>query len=161
MDGSSDGGFRDKGLRAFRDAVAFDDDGKWEQAVQKYTTGLECFMLSMKYEKDERKKAMVRQKTSEYMTRCETLKRLLDEGKCPPPKVAAPAASGAAQGKKSGGQKGGGGADSEADKMKQTLMESVQMESPDVRPPPAHTQVHEQSQSQSQSTRVHLQRQRS
>ena len=133
MDGGSDGGFRNKGLVAVREALAFDADGKWEQAVQKYTQGCELFLVSLKYEKNERAIAMTRDKTKEYLGRCEVLKQWIAEGKVPPPQVAPAPASGTAQAKKPGEKKGGGSANSETDKMKEQLSESIQMETPDVR----------------------------
>ena len=77
MDGGAD--FREKGMTAVREAIAYDNDDKWELAVGKYTKGLECLMLSMKYEKNERTKTMVRDKTMQYRTRCEELKQELKQ----------------------------------------------------------------------------------
>jgi vacuolar protein-sorting-associated protein 4 len=138
MDLTGGAAFREKGMAAVREAIAYDNDGKWELAVEKYRKGLEFFMASMKYEKNERTKKMVRDKTAQYMTRCEELKQLLAEGATPPPKVAPPPASGTAtqkkpDAKKGGGGGGGGGADSsETAKMKEALSDAIQMETPDV-----------------------------
>ena len=81
MDLTGGADFREKGMAAVREAIAYDNDGKWELAVEKYRKGLEFFMASMKYEKNERTKKMVRDKTAQYMTRCEELKQLLAEVK--------------------------------------------------------------------------------
>jgi hypothetical protein len=75
---------------------------------------------------------MTREKTHAYLERCETLKQWVAEGRTRETKVASPPASGTAQAKKPD-EKGGGAKSSEADKMKESLSESIQMETPDVR----------------------------
>ena len=137
----SDGGFRTRGLKAVKEGLAFDNDGKWEQALHKYTQACELFLTSAKYEKNERSKEMTRAKTKEYLARCETLKQWIAEGRTPPPKAAPAPASGTAQAKKPDGKKGGSATSSEADKMKEALSEAIQMETPDVRHVDEHREL--------------------
>ena len=125
----SDGGFRKKGIAAAQQAMALDNDDKWEPAVKKYLQACDLFMTSLKYEKNERTITMTKAKTAAYLQRCEVLRQWMAEGKRPETKVAP--ASGTAQAKKPDGK--GGAKSSEADKMKEGLSESIQMETPDVR----------------------------
>ena len=127
---------RNRGLQTIKLAAAFDNDGKWAEAVRHYMQGIEYLMHSSKYEKNERTKTMLTQKITEYLQRAEGLKAMLADGQSAPPKVAPPGGGGAGgtpNVKKPDAKGAGKKGDSESDKMKEGLSDAIQMETPDVR----------------------------
>ncbi|KAI9463594.1 hypothetical protein BJY52DRAFT_922550 [Lactarius psammicola] len=60
--------------------IAIDEDKKqnYPEAYKQYQNALDYFMLALKYEKNERSKALVRGKIGEYLGRVEQLKDYLD-----------------------------------------------------------------------------------
>ena len=127
------GDMRTRGLEVIKVALAFDNEGKYPEAVQKYTQGIEFLMASKKYEKNPRTKQMLVGKITEYMNRCETLKTMLSEGTAPAP-APPPSAGATSQAKKpKDGKDGKSADDKETDKMREALSEAIQMETPDVK----------------------------
>eukprot|EP00300_Choanocystis_sp_HF-7_P002134 c11666_g1_i2.p1 GENE.c11666_g1_i2~~c11666_g1_i2.p1 ORF type:complete len:427 (+),score=120.28 c11666_g1_i2:45-1325(+) len=80
--------FTQKGIEIMKAAVQADNDKDYEKAVQLYLSGIEHFMISLKYEKNEKSKERIRAKVHEYIERVEHLKSMLS-GDAPKKKAAA------------------------------------------------------------------------
>jgi len=91
---------RDKGIEIANEAVAADNAGHYEDAINKYCKAAEYLLTATKYEKNPVTLKTIREKCLEYTQRAESLKDQLS-------------------GKKGGGKKaqagGGGGKDEEED----------------------------------------------
>eukprot|EP00746_Dinoflagellata_sp_MGD_P005357 gnl/MRDRNA2_/MRDRNA2_110372_c0_seq1.p1 gnl/MRDRNA2_/MRDRNA2_110372_c0~~gnl/MRDRNA2_/MRDRNA2_110372_c0_seq1.p1 ORF type:complete len:454 (+),score=96.98 gnl/MRDRNA2_/MRDRNA2_110372_c0_seq1:68-1429(+) len=77
-----------EGTKILKEANHSDQQGSYQEALQKYIAGLNKLQIGVKYSKDESIKPMLRQRMGEVMDRAETLKKALDSGQepCPPPK---------------------------------------------------------------------------
>lgn len=75
----TDANFIDKALVIIKDAVAADNADQHEQALKLYTSALEYFMTGLKYEKNQKKKDLVKEKVKEYMARAEQLREFIDK----------------------------------------------------------------------------------
>lgn len=102
-------------------AVAEDEAGNYEKALQNYKAALEYFQAHLKYEKNPRSAEAIKAKLIEYLERAEYLKGVISGQQAAP---AAAAANGAATAQR----KGGGGDDSndkERDKLKGQLGSAI------------------------------------
>ncbi|KAK9799427.1 hypothetical protein WJX73_009295 [Symbiochloris irregularis] len=129
--------FKDRAIEYVKQAVAEDNAGNWQPALDHYKQSLECFILALKYEKNPRSKDAITAKVREYMTRAEEIKKMLATGQT----AAQPPANGvgaAQQAKpKDGGGGGGGGSDGtgdpDRDKMRANLGNAILEERPNVK----------------------------
>lgn len=130
----SNSDFLGKAINIVKKAIDEDNAGNYEQAYQYYYQALECFMLAVKWEKNEQSKATIRAKINDYMARAEKLKQYLndDNGKKKVAKVAV-------NGKESGGGKGkmsdsdDEGLDPESRKLRGALAGAILTEKPNIR----------------------------
>jgi vacuolar protein-sorting-associated protein 4 len=102
-------------------AVAEDEAGNYEKALQNYKAALEYFQAHLKYEKNPRSAEAIKAKLIEYLERAEYLKGVIS-GQQAAPAAAANGAAATAQ------RKGGGGDDSndkERDKLKGQLGSAI------------------------------------
>ena len=65
---------RDKGIEIANDAVAADNAGNYEDAINKYCKAAEYLLTAVKYEKNPVTLKTIREKCREYTQRAETLK---------------------------------------------------------------------------------------
>jgi vacuolar protein-sorting-associated protein 4 len=61
-----------------QEAVAMDNQGKYEQAFAAYMRALDQFALHCKYDKNPSSKEMIQKKMREYMDRAEYLKSVIN-----------------------------------------------------------------------------------
>eukprot|EP01060_Flectonema_neradi_P009519 TRINITY_DN1677_c2_g1_i1.p1 TRINITY_DN1677_c2_g1~~TRINITY_DN1677_c2_g1_i1.p1 ORF type:complete len:528 (+),score=107.95 TRINITY_DN1677_c2_g1_i1:64-1584(+) len=71
---------RDQAVAVAAEAVGLDRNGRYEEAMAKYIQCLEYFNVSIKYEKSEQIKEILRAKAIEYMERAEAIKKSLSAG---------------------------------------------------------------------------------
>lgn len=90
-------------------AVAEDEAGNYEKALQNYKAALEYFQAHLKYEKNPRSAEAIKAKLIEYLERAEYLKGVISGQQA----AAAPAANGAAA---TAQRKGGGGDDGDKER---------------------------------------------
>ena len=69
--------FLGRAINIVKNAIEQDVAGNYAQASQLYLQSLELFMLALKWEKNANMKNTIREKTTEYMERAETLKKHL------------------------------------------------------------------------------------
>ena len=69
--------FLEKAIEIVRQATEEDGKGNYQVAYNLYSQSLEYFMTAIKYEKNEKVKASVRLKFTEYLDRAEKLKSYL------------------------------------------------------------------------------------
>ncbi|GFY59132.1 MIT domain-containing protein 1 [Trichonephila inaurata madagascariensis] len=62
-------------------AVQFDNDGKYSSALSAYQEGIHVFLDVIKITSDKRKQELLRQKATEYITRAEKIKDILQRQK--------------------------------------------------------------------------------
>lgn len=91
-------------------AVAEDEAGNYEKALQNYKAALEYFQAHLKYEKNPRSAEAIKAKLIEYLERAEYLKTIISGQQA----AAAPAANGAAAA--TAQRKGGGGDDGDKER---------------------------------------------
>jgi vacuolar protein-sorting-associated protein 4 len=75
-----------KAMELVRDAVKADNEDRLEEALENYKRALNYFLTGLKYMKNEKQKALIREKMGQYMTRAEQIKVALEEKKNPPKK---------------------------------------------------------------------------
>jgi vacuolar protein-sorting-associated protein 4 len=122
----ADSNFLQKAIGLVQQATEKDTAKDYAEAFRLYQLSLEYFMTALKYEKNEKCKATIRQKVIEYMNRAEKLKEFLDKGVSKKP-----VADGS--GPKSGKGEDDKEEDSEAKKMKDALSGAILKEKPDVK----------------------------
>lgn len=113
--------FLDKAIELAREATDLDKAEKYEEALPLYQRSIEYFLSAMKYDKNDRSKETIRNKCMEYLDRAEKLKVYIkerEEAKKNPPK--APQAE-------------GGGAGTDDSGLRDELMGSIVLESPNVK----------------------------
>jgi len=71
---------RDKGIEIANQAVAADNAGAYEDAINKYCKAAEYLLTALKYEKNPVTLKTIREKCGEYTSRAEALKKGLDGG---------------------------------------------------------------------------------
>lgn len=121
--------FKGKAIEYVKVAVAEDEAGNYEKALQNYKAALEYFQAHLKYEKNPRSAEAIKAKLIEYLERAEYLKGVIS-GQQAAPAAAANGAAATAQ------RKGGGGDDSndkERDKLKGQLGSAIMSEKPNVK----------------------------
>ncbi|KAJ3367224.1 Vacuolar protein sorting-associated protein 4 [Allomyces arbusculus] len=129
--------FLGKAIEIVRKATELDADGQYEDAYKLYQNALEYFMTALKYEKNDRIKESIRNKTVEYLERAEKLKTFLSQ----PQKKKVLSANGGSNTNASNGsanKKGGGGDDdddndAESKKLRSALTSAILSEKPNVR----------------------------
>ncbi|GFS68332.1 MIT domain-containing protein 1 [Nephila pilipes] len=62
-------------------AIQFDNDGKYSSALSSYQEGIHVFLDVIRSTNDKRKQELLRQKASEYITRAEKIKDILQRQK--------------------------------------------------------------------------------
>jgi len=73
--------FTPKGMEILKKAVIADNNDELEKALSLYKQGLGYLMTGLKYQKNDKVKATIRAKMTEYMGRAEEIKAALDQGK--------------------------------------------------------------------------------
>lgn len=76
---SSTTDFLNKGIDLIQKAIESDTATRYEEAYKLYYNGLDYLMLAIKYEKNAKSKELLRAKFTEYLTRAEQLKEVLDK----------------------------------------------------------------------------------
>lgn len=71
--------FTPKGMELVQQAVLADNNDDLEAAFSLYKQGINYFMTGLKYTKNEKSKAAIREKIGEYMDRAEMLKKVIDQ----------------------------------------------------------------------------------
>lgn len=71
----------DNAMKNVEQAVAYENEGEYEQALEKYQAGLEYFMKAMEAEKNSQIKQAIRDKVAEYMARAEFIKDFVNKSK--------------------------------------------------------------------------------
>lgn len=123
-------------------AIAADEKGEHESALNLYKDALERFTMGVKYEKNPSRKKMVMEKVEGYMNRAEELREILNkEQEKNNPKSPEKKSGGGGEDGKEGKEEGGGGGaegkeekkDDETLKLRGALAGSVVSEKPNVR----------------------------
>ena len=114
--------FTSKAIQLVQQATVADQEKRQLDAFNLYQPSLEYFMTSLKYEKNERMKELLRQKVAKYMTRAEQLKKYLDNQIQTIAPVGAGAPSGSAD-----------AAAPSSDKYKEAIGSAIMKEKPNVR----------------------------
>lgn len=65
---------RDRAIELAAKAIASDNEKKYERALSEYQVAIEAFVLAIKHEKIDVTRALLRQKTEEYLKRAEAIK---------------------------------------------------------------------------------------
>jgi len=123
--------FKGKAIEYVKVAVAEDEAGNYEKALQNYKAALEYFSTHLKYEKNPRSAEAIRAKFKEYLERAEYLKTVI-EGKQAEPAAAANGAATAQQRKKGNGD-GGNDNDKDRERLKGQLGSAIVTEKPNVK----------------------------
>ncbi|KAJ3118777.1 Vacuolar protein sorting-associated protein 4 [Phlyctochytrium bullatum] len=137
--------FLAKAVEIVKRATEEDAKENFEEAYKLYQHSLEYFMTAMKYEKNERTKAEIRKRFTEYLERAEKLKEYLQKQQ--KKKKAVPAGGGGKNSKDSGNNKkksggddddddddeGDGKEDAEIKKLRSALAGAILSEKPNVR----------------------------
>ncbi|CAK5279769.1 unnamed protein product [Mycena citricolor] len=117
----------DRAIEIVQRAIDEDVKQNYAEAYKQYQNSLDYFMLAMKYEKNEKSRALIREKINEYLKRAETLKEHIVNGE---------------KNKKSALTNGGGsgnggkkddGTDPEMDKLRGALSQAIVSEKPNVK----------------------------
>lgn len=124
----SNSNFLNNAISVVSKAIELDQAGDYAEAYKQYQNSLDYFMMAMKYEKNDKLKALIRGKFTEYLDRAEKLKEHLakSEDKRTKTKVGANGSSGGSQaggggGSGSGGKEDGDDQDPEIKKMRAGL----------------------------------------
>ncbi|KAH9043881.1 AAA-domain-containing protein [Lactarius pseudohatsudake] len=118
--------------------IAIDEDKKqnYPEAYKHYQNALDYFMLALKYEKNERSKALIRGKITEYISRAEQLKDHLaqtNEKRARRAMGANGMANGGAGGEGKRKDDDDGDQDPEVKKLRAGLMNAIIVDKPDIR----------------------------
>ena len=117
---------RDKAIAFVKEAVREDQGGNYEAAFKLYLNALEYFKCYLKYEKNPRMAATVKEKYIEYLERAEELQKIVNAQKNAK-EVSGTGASGAQRAKQPGEE------DGEMSKMKGQLGGAIVTEKPNVK----------------------------
>ncbi|KAF8588442.1 AAA-domain-containing protein [Ramaria rubella] len=127
----------DRAIEMVQRAIDEDVNQNYSEAYKQYQNSLDYFMLALKYEKNDKLKAMIRGKVTEYLDRAEKLKEHLDKSEEKRSRSAV-----GANGRESGG---GGGAgknkkddddddqDPDVKKLRAGLTSAILTETPNVK----------------------------
>ncbi|XP_049849562.1 vacuolar protein sorting-associated protein 4-like [Schistocerca gregaria] len=69
--------FLENAIQIIKRARDEDEGGNYSEAYKSYILALDYFMMALKYEKNDKRKAIIRAKTAEYLERAETVKSYL------------------------------------------------------------------------------------
>ncbi|KAJ6459515.1 AAA-domain-containing protein [Mycena sanguinolenta] len=116
----------DRAIEIVQKAIEEDVKQNYAEAYKQYQNSLDYFMLAMKYEKNEKSRALIRSKISEYLARAETLKEHLVNGE--KNKKAA-----VANGTGGGSTKKDDSSDPELEKLRGALSQAIVSEKPNVK----------------------------
>ncbi|KAG5338243.1 Vacuolar protein sorting-associated protein 4 [Termitomyces sp. Mn162] len=116
----------DRAIEMVQRAVDEDSKQNYAEALKLYQNSLDYFMLALKYEKNERSKALIRDKILEYLNRAETLK-----GHIASPKNAKDAVGIGANGKRKNDEDDS--QDVETKKLRANLAGAIVQETPNVK----------------------------
>ncbi|KAJ7184589.1 AAA-domain-containing protein [Mycena filopes] len=116
----------DRAIEIVQKAIEEDVKQNYAEAYKQYQNSLDYFMLAMKYEKNEKSRALIRAKINEYLARAETLKEHLVNGE-KNKSVKAAVANG------SSGTKKDESSDPELDKLRGALAQAIVSEKPNVK----------------------------
>lgn len=125
--------FLGRAVATMKKAVDADNEGNYKQALTLYMSGLDLFMLAIKWEKNEKSKEIIRGRTAEYLDRAEKLKAYVnEEDNRKTPGQAATAAGGAGP---VNGAKGGkeDKTHEESKAMREQILSNILSEKPDVK----------------------------
>lgn len=125
--------FKGKAIEFVKVAVAEDEAGNYEKALQNYKAALEYFSTHLKYEKNPRSAEAIRAKFKEYLERAEYLKTVIDGRQENPPAAAANGAATAQRKKGTGGGDGGNDNDKDRERLKGQLGSAIITEKPNVK----------------------------
>ncbi|KAJ9120054.1 hypothetical protein QFC22_002951 [Naganishia vaughanmartiniae] len=135
----SNSNFLDKAIEIVSKAIELDTAGNYAEAYKQYQNSLDYFMMvcpRVQNEKNEKLKALIRNKFAEYLERAEKLKEHLSKAddKKAKAKVGANGASGGSQGPSAGGggKDGEEGDDPEIKKLRAGLSSAILTETPNV-----------------------------
>lgn len=103
-------------------AVAEDEAGNYEKALQNYKAALEYFQAHLKYEKNPRSAEAIKAKLVEYLDRAEYLKGVISGQQAAPAAAAVNGAGTTAQKGRGGGEEGG---DKERERLKGQLGSAI------------------------------------
>lgn len=109
-------------------ATELDAQNNYEEAYKQYSASLECFMLAIKYEKNEKTKETIRKKFTEYLERAEKLKEYLSKTKKKP----VPQSASGKDENKSDLESEDDNQDAEVKKMRNALAGAILEEKPNV-----------------------------
>lgn len=123
----------DRAIEIVQRAIDADTKQNYAEAYKQYSNALDYFMLALKWEKNERSKALIKSKISEYLQRAETLKEHIQQSEEKRAKKAV-----GANGMANGGSAGGGkdkddDQDPEVKKLRAGLANAIVAEKPNVR----------------------------
>ncbi|OSD05693.1 AAA-domain-containing protein [Trametes coccinea BRFM310] len=125
----------DRAIEIVQRAIEEDKANNYEEAYKLYSNALDYFMLALKYEKNEKSKALIKSKFTEYLHRAETLKEYLSSKEDKRAKKAI-GANGMANGGSAGGGKSKGDddeTDPEVKKLRAGLLGAIVSEKPNVK----------------------------
>jgi len=118
--------FTPKGMEILKQAVIADNNDELEKALSLYKQGLGYLITGLKYQKNEKVKATIRAKMSEYMNRAEEIKAALEKNKGTKKAVKT---DGSGEAKDDSDEE----KDEESDKLKGSLMGAIVSETPNVK----------------------------
>ncbi|KAI5789827.1 P-loop containing nucleoside triphosphate hydrolase protein [Pyronema domesticum] len=130
----SNSDFLSRAIAIVKKAIELDNAGDYEKAYQTYYSSLECFMLALKWEKNEQSKATIRVKINEYLERAEKLKQHLNDeaNKKKPGKIGANGSTAAGSGGKAAGDDEET-LDADSKKLRGALSGAILTEKPNIR----------------------------
>jgi vacuolar protein-sorting-associated protein 4 len=73
----ADCNFLEKAIQFVRQASDEDEKENYKEALRLYQLSLNYFITALKYEKNEKRKEVIRQKAAEYMDRAEKIKEIM------------------------------------------------------------------------------------
>lgn len=76
MNGVSD--YRNRGIQLLQQGTEFDDAGRYTEALESYTSGIECLRRAITQSKIEQVRAALMERAASFLDRAETLKRHID-----------------------------------------------------------------------------------
>ncbi|GIQ89073.1 hypothetical protein KIPB_011458, partial [Kipferlia bialata] len=89
----------DMGIGYLKEGKELDNAEKYQEALEKYKSGVQAILSGCKYEKNAQRADILRKHATQYLTRAEQIKGMLEKGPKAIP-AGQPAAKGAKGGKK-------------------------------------------------------------
>jgi vacuolar protein-sorting-associated protein 4 len=125
--------FIPKAMELVKEAIQADNASEWESALSLYKQGLNYFMTGMKYTKNEKSKAAIREKMAQYMKRAEDIKSAMDNKSVVKPKKQVINDGGQVTEKKERKEADDGEKDTETAKLQSALASAIVSEKPNVK----------------------------